>query len=154
MTRHGADINIYLDEILVADLQVLQSIPMSDVALVKIFDPPFFGGVRGGGNGAVAIYTKRGSSSNEEVRGLNSDFVIGYDHIKEFYIPEYDQNSALPDAADYRTTLYWHPFLLLDANNRRVSIPFYNNATGKRIKVIIEGLNELGQLTRTEKIFQ
>jgi hypothetical protein len=55
---------------------------------------------------------------------------------------------------DYRSTLYWNPFVLLDAGKRRVSFPFYNNEHGKKLRVVIEGMNELGQLTREEKFFE
>jgi hypothetical protein len=79
--------------------------------------------------------------------------VQGYSAIKEFYQPNYD-DKKIPITEDYRTTLYWNPFLLLNAQNKRITIPFFNNDNAKRIRVIIEGMNELGQLTREEKIFE
>ena len=42
----------------------------------------------------------------------------------------------------------------MDAKNKRVTIPFYNNDNGQKIRVVIEGLNEAGQLTREEKFFE
>ncbi len=53
---------------------------------------------------------------------------------------------------DVRTTLYWSPYLLTDKTNRRATIQFYNNDVTKRIKIIIEGMNEEGRLTRVEKL--
>ena len=42
----------------------------------------------------------------------------------------------------------------MDEKKRRVKIPFYNSDDCKRIRVVIEGINELGQLSREEKIFE
>jgi len=39
----------------------------------------------------------------------------------------------------------------MDANNRRVKIPFYNSDNCKKIRVVIEGINQNGLLTREEK---
>lgn len=49
---------LFLDEVRV-DASLLSSINLDDVALIKIFRPPFFGAL-GGGSGAVAVYTKKG----------------------------------------------------------------------------------------------
>jgi hypothetical protein len=126
---------------------------MADVAMIKIFRPPFFGAPGGGAGGAVAVYTKKGSARGYTGTGLNSVLVYGYSSLKQFYAPDYS-TSAVDNTPDVRTTLYWQPYILLDKKVRRVTIPFYNTDNCKRIKVVIEGLNELGQLTREEKIFQ
>lgn len=49
---------LFLDEMRV-DAQMLSSISMNDVAIIKIFRPPFLGSF-GGANGAIAVYTKNG----------------------------------------------------------------------------------------------
>lgn len=49
---------LFLDEIRV-DGQTLSSISLSDVAMIKVYRPPFLG-YFGGSNGAVAVYTKDG----------------------------------------------------------------------------------------------
>jgi hypothetical protein len=41
----------------------------------------------------------------------------------------------------------------MDAKNKRLTIPVFNNDNGNKIRVIIEGLNEAGQLTREERIY-
>ena len=132
---------------------MLQSTPMSDVAMIKVFDPPFFGASGGGAGGAVAVYTKKGASTNANVKGLNEVTLYGYSPIKEFYMPDYEKTNDT-DAKDYRSTLYWNPFLLFDSKKRRITIPFFNNDNCKKIRVIIEGMNEYGQLSREEKIFE
>ncbi len=56
----GSNTFLYVDEIEV-DAETFISIPTTDVAYIKVFQPPFFGGYLGGAGGAIAIYTKNGS---------------------------------------------------------------------------------------------
>jgi hypothetical protein len=152
-TWRGGTPSIFLDE-MQSDLQTVQSISMSDVAMVKVFPPPFMGGPGGSPGGAIAIYTKKGGDQDYSlVKGLDFSTIIGYSAIKEFYSPDYATKND-PTVGDYRTTLYWNPFIIMDKTTRRVTIPFYNNDKCKKIRVVIEGMNELGQLTREEKIFE
>ena len=150
-TWRGSSTSIFLDENN-TDISLLQSIPMSNVALIKVFRPPFFGASGGGAGGAIAIYTKKGGD-NSAVKGLDFTNIYGYSSIKEFYMPDYEKTTAA-DLPDYRSTLYWSPFLIFDKKTRRIKIPFYNSDNCKKIRVVIEGINQFGQLTREEKIFE
>ena len=132
---------------------MLQSMPMSNVALIKVFKPPFIGAMGGGGSGAIAVYTKKGSSAYNDVKGLDFVNIAGYSPNKEFYSPDYEKDPEL-DKDDYRTTLYWNPFILTDKTNRKVMLTFFNNDISKRIRVVVEGMNAEGKLTRIEKIFE
>jgi hypothetical protein len=152
ITRRGSNTSLFLNE-MTADIDQLQSTPMSDVAMIKVFDPPFFGASGGGAGGAVAVYTKRGEANNANIKGLNSVVLNGYSALKQFYMPDYEKTNG-DDVKDYRTTLYWNPFLLMDAKKRRITIPVFNNDNCKKMRVIIEGINENGQLTREEKNFE
>jgi hypothetical protein len=147
----GSNTSFYRDEFN-TDINSVANISMSDVAMIKVFSPPFYGGFGGGTGGAVAIYTKKGGGNFSSIKGLDFSTVIGYSPVKEFYSPDYETDNSIQP--DYRTTLYWNPFLLMDEKVRRVTIPFYNNDNCKKIKVTIEGMNEAGQLTREEKIFE
>ena len=150
-TWRGSNTSFFLDEVN-ADLTTLQSISMTDVAMIKVFEPPFYGGAGGAPGGAIAVYTKKGGEENPMIKGLDNSIIIGYSSIKEFYSPDYEKTN--PAEGDYRTTLYWNPFLLMDDKKRRITIPFYNSDNCKKFRVIIEGINEAGQLTREEKIFE
>jgi hypothetical protein len=150
-TWRGSETSMFLNETN-TDISALQSISMNDVALIKVYRPPFFGATGGGAGGAIAIYTKKGAGDNGKVKGLDFTNIYGYSAIKEFYMPDYEKTNT--DAPDYRTTLYWNPFVILDKKTRRMKIPFYNSDNCKKIRVVVEGLNKLGQLTREEKIFE
>jgi hypothetical protein len=150
-TWRGSETGMFLNENN-TDISALQSMSMNDVALIKVYRPPFFGATGGGAGGAIAIYTKKGGGDNSKVKGLDFTSIYGYSAVKEFYLPDYEKTNT--DAPDYRTTLYWNPFVILDKKTRRMKIPFYNSDNCKKIRVVVEGLNKLGQLTREEKIFE
>ncbi len=150
-TWRGSQPSFFVNEIN-SDVNQLRSINMADVALIKVFRPPFFGAMGGGAGGAIAVYTKKGGGDNSSFKGLPAAKVYGYSAIREFYAPDYS-NAADPAEKDYRSTLYWNPHIYFDKNNRRFTIPFFNSDNCKKIRVIIEGVNENGIYTREEKIF-
>ncbi|MDB5192399.1 MAG: hypothetical protein JWQ96_1962, partial [Segetibacter sp.] len=57
----GSRVTFFLDEVRVS-AQHIANIPMTDIAIVKAFPPPFFGAP--GGGGGIAIYTRRGNEAN------------------------------------------------------------------------------------------
>ena len=148
----GSSTSFFLNESQ-ADVSMLQTVNIRDVALIKVFRPPFMGGAGGGAGGAIAIYTKKGAAANSSFTALPFTNIYGYSAVREFYSPDYSIANAGPVAKDYRTTLYWNPHVYFDKNSRRITLPFYNNDNCKKIRVIVEGINEMGVLTREEKIF-
>jgi len=150
-TWRGSNTSFFLNE-MQADVSMLQSVNMRDVAMIKVFRPPFMG-ASGGAGGAIAIYTKKGEVINSNFTGLPSVTVYGYSSIRQFYSPDYSDKNAAPAEKDYRVTLYWNPSIYFDKNLRRITLPFYNSDNCKKLRVIVEGINENGVLTREEKIF-
>lgn len=57
----GGPVIFFMDEMRVSAQQIA-SIPMTDIAIVKAYPPPFFGAP--GGGGGVAIYTRRGGEGS------------------------------------------------------------------------------------------
>lgn len=152
ITWRGSPTALFIDEI-TTDASAIENIPMSNVAMVKIFSPPFFGAFGGGGGGAIAVYLKKGAAANQTSKGLDYANIPGYSPVKEFYSPDYSKTEQISNN-DYRKTLYWNPFVITDKTHRRIFLTFYNNDISKKMKVVIEGCNEEGRLTRTEKILQ
>ena len=103
--------------------------------------------------GAIAVYTKKGGSSNDNVKGLDFARIPGYTPDREFFSPDYSTPSPDHDQEDVRTTLYWNPFIMTDKNNRRQFFTFYNNDITRKIRVVIEGINAEGKLTRMERVY-
>jgi len=153
MSWRGGSPTLFLNE-MQSDLSAVQTLPMSDVAMIKVYRPPFLGAPGGGSGGAIAVYTKKGAARNADVKGLDFARIPGYTPPKEFYSPDYSKYDDRQTQPDLRTTLYWNPFLLTDKSSRRMLFTFYNNDLTRRFRVVIEGCNEEGRLTRIEKIFE
>ncbi len=153
LTWRGGAPDVYLDEIR-TDPSQIASLPMSDIAYVKVMRPPFFGSAGGGGNGAIAVYTKKGGdmSGGADFKGLNMVTLTGYTPVREFYSPNYAQDNPLNELADIRTTLFWSPYIFLGREKKKISLNFYNNDISKSYRVVIEGVNDAGKLTRVEEI--
>ncbi|MEP6682701.1 MAG: hypothetical protein ABJA35_05545 [Parafilimonas sp.] len=137
------------------DVSQLSSIPMSDVAYIKVFRPPFIGAIGGGANGAIAIYTRKGGDvAQAQGKGIPYKVVIGYTAPKEFYSPDYDTYNEKNEERDFRTTLYWAPSILTSPNSNTVKIKFYNNDFSQSFRVIVEGITTDGKLTHIEKVVE
>jgi hypothetical protein len=139
----------FLNEMLVDHKSVLISIPMNDIAMIKVFRPLFMFSAGGGRGGAIAVYTKKGRDmENLDPEGLNHVELNGYTQFKEFYNPTYDPEVAGARISDNRTTLYWNPNLATDAQGQRLQLEFFNNDFTKKFRVVLEGINQSGKMTR------
>ncbi|HEX5027114.1 MAG TPA: hypothetical protein VFV68_17655 [Agriterribacter sp.] len=139
----GSQVDLYLDEIRV-DASTIGSLPVSDIAMVKVIKGGFVGGVGGGGGGAVAIYTRRGDTQSPNAQkppSLNSSTLPGYDKPLPFIEPEYKDASVKRIEKDTRDALYWNPSVPSQPN-KLVKIRFFNNDDAKSIKVIIIGFSK------------
>ncbi|MBO9659707.1 MAG: hypothetical protein J7527_12875, partial [Chitinophagaceae bacterium] len=143
---------LYLDE-MNSDVQMVSSISVQDVAYIKVFRPPFMGGFNGG-NGAIAIYTRRGNDvRNEPGKGLANNKVEGYTLIKEFYSPNYASFSQENEQRDVRSTLYWNPNIEM-TSRKPIVLTFYNNDVTKAFRVIIQGMTRDGKLAYYEEVME
>lgn len=146
---------IFLNEMRV-DPSQLRGTPVSDIAMVKVFRPGsalIFGG---GGSGAIAIYTKKGEKSKPDptIKGLEQTRIIGYSITRQFYSPDYSLKSDFENDEDIRTTLYWNPLILTDKSSQKTTVQFFNNDISRKLRIVLEGVNSEGKLTRIEKIIQ
>ncbi len=156
MTWRGSTPTVYLNE-MQTDISQIKNTPVSDIALVKVFPPGSGVGFGGGGGGTIVVYTKKGGDEQRDdasFKGLDRTRMIGYSSIKEFYSPNYAQLNSENEAIDLRTTLYWNPLVITDKFNKRVTIQFYNNDITKKVRIVLEGINENGKLARIEKSLQ
>ncbi len=143
---------LYLNE-MGTNYDVLSSIPVSNVAYIKVFRPGFVGGAGSGTGGAIVIYTKIGKEGEpvSYLKGLNNHTVTGYSVVREFYSPDYD-TLATDDKKDLRTTLYWNPTVTTAPGQNKVNLIFFNNDFTDEFRIIIEGMTNDGHLTHIEKI--
>ena len=151
--RGGAP-QLYLDEIQ-SDPSFLSGMNVNDVAYIKVFRPPFFGGSGGGANGAIAIYTRRGSDMKPTPgKGLANNTIYGYTPIRQFYSPNYGTFDKRNEEKDFRTTLYWNPNVNVGPGRKQVTLTFYNNDVSDFFRVVIEGMSIDGRLTHYEQIME
>jgi hypothetical protein len=151
--RGSSSVAVFLDE-MQTDADMISTVPVSDIAYVKVFRPPFIGAVGGGSGGAIAIYTRKGSDQTSSKGGLSSNTVAGYTPIKQFYSPNYDAFDPRNDHLDIRTTLYWNPLLSTTENKKTIKLSFHNNDVTKSFRVVIEGMTRDGLLTHYEQIME
>jgi len=152
MSWRGGTPQLFLDEVPM-DADFVAGIPVSQVAYIKVFRPPFFGSSGNGSGGAISIYTRKGGDTKTEPgKGLANNTVSGYTPIRQFYSPNYGTFNAANEKKDLRTTLYWNPLVNTTTLKNKVKLTFYNNDVSKSFRVIIEGMTKDGQLVHTEQI--
>ncbi len=149
----GGEPQVFIDE-MPTDVDMLSSIPVSDIAFVKVFRPPFMGGF-GGASGAIAIYTRRGDDyKSTPGKGLDRSTIIGYTEIREFYSPNYNVFDSKNELADLRTTLYWNSMFLTVPGKSKKTITFFNNDITEAFRIIIEGFTKDGQFVHIEQVIE
>lgn len=152
ITWRGGTPALFLNEMQV-DADMLSTIPVTDIAYVKVMNPPFMGAVGGGANGAIAIYTRKGGDIEAEPgKGLSKNALTGYSMIRQFYSPDYER--AQDEKRDLRTTLYWNPEVVLTPQNNKALLKFFNNDISEAFRVVIEGMSPEGKLTRLVTVME
>ncbi len=99
-----------------------------------------------GGNGVIAIYTRRGPRGPDiNDMGIAEDilYLPGFHLVKEFYSPKYDNPDEDHSKPDIRTTLYWDPSVKTN-NLGTAEIEFFNSDQGKRLQIDLQGITDYG----------
>lgn len=158
LTYGGNPVLVYIDEHEMATSD-LENLSLTQIAYIK-FIPNFMGrGADPGGrsmNPALSVYTRKGDDLIDRTpkeTDINMVKVAGYSPLKEFYSPDYAQSNTIA-GIDARITLLWRPYILTDKNNRKVPVTFYNNDLTKKIRIVLEGMNENGKMIHIEKIIE
>lgn len=148
---------IFLDEMQVSSTLEISTIPMTDIAMIKLYSAGFMGVEGGGSGGTLAIYTKRGDDYYRPYSGrdaLGSIKVEGYSPVKEFFSPDYAPGKPSPATDDNRSTIYWDPYLQTDPGNKKFSFSFYNSDHAKKFRVVLQGMTADGKLVSIEKVIE
>jgi hypothetical protein len=131
----------------------VQSIAVADIAMVKVFRPPFFGAMGGGAGGAIAVYTRKGADSRKggNSKGLEILYWAAIQNSKNSIALL--MKSPITKAVKRITEpLYWNPYVITNKKSPRVRIQFFNNDISKKLQVVLEGINGEGKMTRVVKI--
>lgn len=155
----GFETSLFLNEMQLTSesKQTILDLPMNEVAMIKVFRPPFMFATGGGRGGAVAVWTKKGGDDKwvkDEAAGLENAMITGYTQFREFYSPSYETPDASATPQDKRVTLYWNPYVVTGGKSTKVQVEFYNNDITKKFQVVLEGINEAGKMTRVVKTIE
>ncbi|MBD3904791.1 hypothetical protein NAL32_10045 [Chryseobacterium sp. Ch-15] len=147
-THRGGPMEFFLDEMRV-DAGQISNISVSNIAMVKVIKGNFAGSF-GGGNGAIAIYTRRGGTTGSVVdttlpSNLTEIKLNGYDKEIPFNNGIYDEESARSVPEDKRSILYWNPYLESKPKEPTI-VQWYNNDDAKNFRVMIIGFDENNDL--------
>ncbi len=176
----GGTPTFYLNDVYIPTSD-LPNIDFSIIAYIKVFNPPFFGGMSGdiatvmvgngkkGGislpknvtasGGAIVMYTKIGGDiapekNNYNTSGMDYQMLACYAPFKEFYAPNYAEKEQAYSIKDLRPTLLWNPWINLDKSNKKAIIRFYNNDITHSFQLILEGMDSKGKLVHLCKVLK
>ncbi len=135
-------VSIFIDEI-ETDVEMINSLPISQIAMVKVIRGYFLGGMSGGGgSGAIAIYTNRGGLGGKFApSGMPSTHLVGYRDAGEYRHFNYADEMYRSDKTDTRDNLFWSVNLYPDRNGY-APIRFYNNDVSRSYRVIVTGFTK------------
>jgi hypothetical protein len=103
-----------------------------------------------GGNGVIVITTKQGKGLDPKdiaSKGILPIAVPGFYKARQFYSPKYEHPNDYINRKDLRSTIYWLPELATDKEGN-ASISFYNADGAGKYRVIVEGMDEKGNIGR------
>ena len=103
-----------------------------------------------GGHGVLVITTRQGGQDLSETQsvGILPIKVTGFYKGRNFYSPKYDhQPDSFLKRTDFRSTIYWNPEVTTDQNGN-ASIDFFNADGAGTCRVVVEGIDEQGNLGR------
>ena len=154
---------IYVDDYLVSgnatnrdfvsDDDVLETIPMSRIAMIKVYSS-FIGAEGNSPGGAIAIFTKKGEDSWNSIETKPSNVIYnGYSLTKEFYVPDYSVRREKKNM-DNRITLDWRPDILVNYVNPKIPVSFYNNDRTKKFHVVVEGMTVEGKMIMIDQVIE
>lgn len=141
-TFYGSTDPLVLVDGIYTDVSILSNIPVADVERVEILKGPSASayGSRGG-NGVIAVYTKRGMFMK---KGEISFSMLGYHIAEKFYSPPGETIQRRIDQNKLPITVYWNPDVKLTHSSTEFSVPL--NRTDKDIVILLEGTNMKGKL--------
>jgi hypothetical protein len=127
----------------------IDDINLNDVASVEVYKSSGSGisGAQGMG-GVLCVYTINGAGPSENQKTASGTLNItlpGFYRPHGFYAPQYNGRGNAPTPKNSGPTVYWNPNLATDKNGR-ASFSYYN-ADGKgTYRIIIEGIDENGNI--------
>jgi hypothetical protein len=102
-------------------------------------------------NTFIHIFTKSGNPNYYKQRKFDekdmtpSTNLYGYNLVKQFYIPNYNEKKAEYQIPDNRTTVYWSPMIKTDKTGK-TTVSFFTTDDAANMRILVEGLDKTGKL--------
>ncbi|HEY5690080.1 MAG TPA: carboxypeptidase regulatory-like domain-containing protein [Cyclobacteriaceae bacterium] len=96
-----------------------------------------------GANGVIAIYTKRSVASSQFSPDFMAHKIGGYTRALTFSHPDYSERNQ-DSNPDFRTTLYWNPYLTLNSE-KPAEVKFYSADVETKYRITVEGMTRDGK---------
>lgn len=130
------------------DASTARNIPLEVVDKIEILKDAANTAIFGmrGGNGVIAIYTRRGEIiyTEKTLFDIISKTIEAYAVAKNFYSPDFSNSDTRHDMIDQRATLFWEPDLVFDPEGN-CYISFFNSDDSGKIGIIVQGITYLGK---------
>lgn len=137
------------------DTEWLATINPHDIEAIEVLKSGLNTAIYGpkGRHGILLITTKRIKSNMEENPVVDAPGMVKVDYqgfykVREFYSPDYSELKINPPAQDLRTTIYWKPQVITNDKGKAL-VEFFNADGTGDYRVIVEGINEAGQIGRS-----
>lgn len=142
---------IVLDGLMLTKRKI-DDINIGDIETIEVLRKPNNLVIYGiaGGAGVLVLTTKRGPRRPMPVVLSEPDSKIsytpkGYQVAREFYVPKHSE--AADPRPDLRPLVYWNPYLVMDADGK-VNVNFSNSDQTGTYRIVVEGMDEKGNLAR------
>ncbi|SEO44912.1 hypothetical protein SAMN05192574_108126 [Mucilaginibacter gossypiicola] len=137
----------------ILDGSALDNVSAADVYSVEVLRGASYAATIGSEfpGGALAITTKQGESSYVTGSSSSSGVITypfkGFYKARTFYSPKYTAANINTNIPDYRTTIFWEPNIVTNADGE-ASFSYFNADTRGIYRVTIEGIDANGNLGR------
>jgi hypothetical protein len=102
----------------------------------------------GGDNDAfILITTKVGAWRKGYNPSITNVIPKGFNKVRKFYSPVYNNPEAAASTPDFRTTIYWNPYVGVDTGGK-ANFDFFNADGPGTYRIVVEGINANGELGR------
>jgi len=107
-----------------------------------------------GANGVLVITTKDGSEARDFASiGVLPITPMGFYKARTFYSPKYDYADGNSTKPELRSTIYWNPEIKTDHAGPAM-LDYYNSNNAGTYKVIVEGIDQNGNIGRVVYRYQ
>jgi hypothetical protein len=136
----------------IMDGSEIDGINTEDVYSIEVLESNTYLAIYGSNapGGALVITLKRGGESTHDDKSTSGLIILpfnGFYKVKEFYSPKYADPKKETEVDDLRNTIYWNPDVITDKDGK-ASFEYFNDDTRGTYRVVIEGIDESGNLGR------